>query len=269
MVAGLTSVITMVWFYADHDFLRRRLAGFGAIFHPNDVGRLYGIAALSTYFGLVMGGTWGRSKALFIVILALLVAFVVLTGSRGSILALGAAVFAGAVAMRHWALVAAFSLLVVGAVAAAMLGGMGDLNAISRGSSYRSEIWAVVLDRIAERPWFGHGIEADETVPYSRGRAIHAHQMYLSNQFYGGVVATALLALMLAAAGRAAYRDFRSTGSFVLAALLIFVIVGGLVDFGRLLHTVNWVWLVFWLPIALIAGREVCDKAAGQASPQV
>ena len=182
---------------------------------------------------------------------------------------LGTAVFAGAIAMRHWALASALALLVLGAVAAAMLGAMGDLIAISRGSSYRSEIWVVVLDRIAERPWFGHGIEADETVPYSRGLAIHAHQMYLSNQFYGGVVATALLALMLAAAGRAAYRDFRSTGSFVLAALLIFVIVAGLFDFGRLLHTVNWVWLVFWLPIALIAGREVCDKAAGQASPQV
>ena len=257
--AAVMAVIVMVRFYADHDFPGARLAGFGRIFNSNDIARLYGFAALTTYFGLVRGGDWRSEKILYVVILASLLGAVALTGSRGPALALATAVLAAAGSMRDWKLAAVVLLPAFILVGVALMGEVDGLAVLRVGDGRRLEIWLTMWERIVEKPWIGYGILADKTVPYAGGVAIHPHQIFLTNQYIGGLPATALLLLTLAAAGRVAYRGFRSDGSFVLTALLIFVVVAGMFDFGDLLVTINWVWLIFWLPIALICGQEAME----------
>ena len=265
--SGIMAMVTIVRFYADHDFLGDRLAGFGRIFNSNDIARLYGFAALTTYFGLVRGGGRRSETIVYVVILTTLVGAVALTGSRGPALGLAVAVLAAAAAMRDWKLALAVLLPGLILAGAAIMGDADSLAVLRQGSGRRLEIWSIVWEWIVEKPWIGFGVLADRTVPYSGGVAIHPHQLFLSNQLIGGLPATGLLLLTLAAAGRIAYRRFLSDGNFVLAALLIFVVVAGMFDFGDLLVTINWVWLIFWVPIALICGDEAIAQARRRTSP--
>jgi hypothetical protein len=67
---------------------------------------------------------------------------------------------------------------------------------------------------------------------------------------------------MFAAAARAAWRAHRQKGDLGLLAMLIFVGLAGTVEFALLIDDADWQWLLFWLPIGLIAGAEVRQRAA-------
>ena len=80
----------------------------------------------------------------------------------------------------------------------------------------------------------------------------HAHSIYVSTFFYGGVIG--LLAL-LGFLGLCAGRSLRANSSEIQALATMMLLYGVTVllfDGDRILTKVDYIWMVFWLPIAMV-----------------
>ena len=253
--------------------LGKRFGGFGLTEHPVIGATLYGFALLVAAFELLPRAGDLLRRLAWLAVVVLCAVFMLLSGSRGPLLALAAALAVGfAMADRRMALAIA-ALVVVGIGAGAFF----DLYPIEiiyrRAQSGHFEIWQQTLAAIAERPWLGHGslvpieFETPRDLPRDIGRS--PHNLLLANQFYGGLPATLLLGALLLVAMRQAWRAQRE-GRPIYLVLLVFGLVASLFDTRSLAQNLGREWITLWLPIALLAAREslpVGQRASSRTRP--
>ena len=254
-VAGLTlPVVFAVYLSVAHSTIYR-LGGFGLAAHPVIGATLYGVALLAAAFVLLRGAAdWPRRLA-WLAVIALCALFMLLSGSRGPLLAVAAALALGiAVADRRIA-------IALGAFFAAVLaiGLFADVETfrqlLVRAPSGHFALWQQALDAIAERPWFGHGslVEIDFQGKRATGRS--PHNLLLANQLYGGLPASLLLAALLLLAFREAVIAL-SAGRPIYLVLLTFGLVAALFDTRSLVQNLGREWITLWLPVMLLAAGE-------------
>src|SRR5690606_16671848 len=122
---------------------------------------LYGVALLASAFTLLPRATKWYMRLVWLAVIVLSAVFMLVSGSRGPLLALVVALLVGLVIADRRAALGVTVLLIAGIAAGAML----DLRPIEvlyeRGQSGHFEIWQQALSAIAERPWFGHGSLVD------------------------------------------------------------------------------------------------------------
>ncbi len=257
--------------------LRERLATArvqGMSLHPNFLADL--VAGL-LMFALAMGAfARVRPAALSLYALsALAVGVLVLTRSRGGLIAatIAGVVLAGA-SRRKWAVPL---LLVAGMGLLALVGThrerfLGLARIVTKGDAspelvgWRPLLWSASLKLIGQRPWLGWGVgqESFEKTFWSQFpetdsqiEAFHAHSLYLEMAVETGLVGLGLFLLLVAAAGRQAWRRRRFGGTAgrplalgATAALLAFLL-HGLVD----VPLVRGIWLLFGISVGILAGR--------------
>jgi O-antigen ligase len=182
-----------------------------------------------------------------------------LSGSRGPLLALAAALVVGvAVADRRAAL--GVLLLVAAAIAAGVLSDLRPIEILyERGQSGHFEIWQQALSAIAERPWLGHGSLVDIDFVGKHGPGRSPHNLLLANQLYGGLPATLLLAALLLLATRQAWQAQRG-GRPVYLVLLVFGLAASLFDTRSLVQNLGREWITLWLPIGLLAAQDALRR---------
>lgn len=234
----------------------------------------YGAASLMTAFGLVAHAHTARTRLLYGTMLAVLLAALVLTASRGPLLGVVLAISVGLVATCRWRVtlgVAGIGLTIVAMVTIVTVFtgvDIGPHDYLARGSSYRLEIWSNLVPPVLDAFWFGHGVATEFPTIFISENTIFAsaHQMYLANHYYGGLPASLLLLMVLAAAVRTAYRRIRASGEFVYAALLIFLMIASMFYIDMVIKSANLVWFYVWLPLGLLAGQEALmnEKAASE-----
>lgn len=259
LVSALTAIISIAIFYLGAGSELRRLVHFGVLDHPVSAALCYGVVGLITLYGRSSHGraASGHFRWLYLGVAAAVFAFVFLTATRGALLGLSCAMIIGSILSRRWWVVLALLLAGLAVMAAGSWTEFGPYDFFARGSSYRIELWSIVLERIDERFWFGSGISADASMVLSDGYMInHSHQLFLGNHFYGGVPATLLLLSTIAIAARAAYRRYRLSGDVLCVTLLAYIVVIGLFDIGEFLRSPNLIWIYFWFPIVIIAAQE-------------
>jgi O-antigen ligase len=255
VVAGVTLPIVFAVFLSEVQPDVYRLAGFGRAVHPIIGATLYGVALLAAAFAKVPRAATWRLKLAWIVVIALCATFMLLSGSRGPLLALAAALAIGvAVADRRIALaLGAFVVLL-------LLGGLlVDVPSfellVARAPSGHFAIWLQAVDAIAERPWFGYGSLIDIDFVSKNGPSRSPHNLLLANQLYGGVPASLLLGALLLLAFREAAIALRDSRPLYLV-LLTFGFVAALFDTRSLVLNLDREWITLWLPIFLLAARE-------------
>jgi O-antigen ligase len=239
-----------------------RLVPIGLATHPIIAGAAYGVAAVTAASGLVRPGRPVRERILFAAALIILVAVVVLTKSRGPMLGLAVTFSLMAVVQRGRT---AILVLAAGIVVFAGLEFSGMIDAgrfIGRADSHRFELWTLYLDLIAQRPVLGFGVSVPVEVVLASGTVIeHPHNLLLSSQVYGGVIAALLLVALIAAAFVAAFRALRAGSAGLPLWLLTFILVTGNFDFGHLVANAGWEWLSFWLPVGLAGAADLRTKS--------
>ena len=148
-------------------------------------------------------------------------------------------------------LLASFLLLL--AVSGILLFIFGWEELARRSASFRPEIWRGLIEQTLSVNWlFGNGIASDSSFQYEMLEFQHAHSIYVSTFFYGGVIG--LLAL-LGFLGLCAGRSLRANSSEIQALATMMLLYGVTVllfDGDRILTKVDYIWMVFWLPIAMV-----------------
>jgi O-antigen ligase len=227
-----------------------RLSPIGLPSHPIIAGAAYGIAAVAAAARVVRSDVAVWERILFSVLLAGLVSVVALTQSRGPLLGLAVTLILMLAVLRGRAALL-LALAGLGVFAALEAAGLVHFSSfLARADSHRFELWNLYLDRIAERPFLGFGVNADVEVLLEQGTVItHPHNLILASQIHGGILAALLLIGLLGAAFAAAYRSFKAGESGLALWLLAFIVVTGSFDFGHMLANAGYEWLCFWLPV--------------------
>lgn len=131
--------------------------------------------------------------------------------------------------LTMWSVVGLWVSLFVGVVLLNMTSLFGGFITQDLGKditlSGRVGIWSVILSRIGERPWFGHGLE-DEMMelPTWNGvfPVVHAHNLILQILMLGGVVAVVLFGVfVLSCLGRLNRVDDSVVHTLLLAAFAV------------------------------------------------
>jgi len=240
--------------YADYG----RLHGWGVTMHPilgADAMALPYLTAL--YLGLAE--TRGRARLPYLAAALLMAVFIVMTESRGPLLAAGSATLF-LCAWGPWRAGAFAGIAALGAgwwLTLPKAAAQHQAAAIvQRGTSHRLEIWRETLARIAERPIFGHGLAANlHLTLVGADETLHItfpHSMYLGLLFYGGAVG---FVIFLALAGVVTLRLWRARAVPQwpwLAALWISTLLAALTDIGQVTKGPAPIWFIVWLPLGLI-----------------
>lgn len=250
-----------------------RFVGHGRFANANYTASVTGATGLMTLAAVLSQPgrlRWGLLACQIPIVFLLL-----LTGSRAALLAyLCGAVLAGL--LLSWrrpmerARRAALAVLAVLAMVAAAVAWQGPewiAAELGRGDTFRLQIWATNLDRVAERPWFGHGSTAQDR--FSIGDQVlgyHAHNLFLAQAFYGGIPGLLLWLGVFALAGQAAARAWRQTGDVLPPVALFFLFAVGLVDIGPVTVGIEAIWFYVWLTLGIVLAYDARRRMGGRAS---
>ena len=261
-IAGVMTLVSIAIFYADRSFPTFRLGSWGALYHANTGASCYGIAVVVCYCHFILDDSRNR-RWLYFLILAVLMLNIALTLSRGVWLALISAYFITHMIRKRYSLIlmplciaAIYILLVKFDVLESswyLMRGGGD--------HFRFAAWTKVLDRIVDAPWFGFGVNTDESLQITESFTLyHAHSVYFSHLIYGGIVAVILLAVVSVLCIVEAIKLSIAHRDTTYAALVIYALVGVATDHNQLLLNPAQIWYFFWFPIAMIIALPMAGK---------
>lgn len=242
-----------------------RLHGWGATSHPILGASVMAVAYLAALCRIVSERPGRAANG---VAAACMVAFILLTESRGPMLAAGAAtLFVCAAGRWRWrALGMLAALAVVWVLLPASLRHHQTAVLVSRGASHRFEIWHRTLEMIARHPVLGNGLAANLDLP----DMTFPHDLYLSVLFYSGVIGFVLFVALCGVVTARLWRGWRAgQGAWLwLAALWINALLAGLTDLGQITKGPGPLWLILWLPVGLILATLPGVSTAGALIPR-
>ena len=224
-----------------------QLLGWGVTHHPILGASVMSVCLLTALARMLAepGSRWSYGAAA-----GVMAVFILLTESRGPLLAacLGALVIGfGSVG---WRWVAGAAVVMVGGFLAEPAGWRAHQLGVllDRGMHHRLEIWQRTLELVGERPWFGHGLAANLDLP----GLTFPHDLFLGVLFYSGIVGLCLFAALAWVVTARLVRMPKGADRLWLAALWVSALVSGLTDLGQITKGPGALWLIFWLPVGLV-----------------
>lgn len=197
--------------------------------------------------------------------LVLLVALA-LTQTRSAYLAIAAAGIAVAACLSRPMRYVILAMLVAAVIVVFLYPPAYEV-VVQRGASYRPGTWAHFLPAFLDRPLLGIGQRVPIRITVEGAPIHHPHNMLLSAQVRGGILACVGLAGMLVGALVWAWRFARGTGNAAVLAMVSALAVASLFDFEAKVTPADWVWLTIWVPLGLAAGCEVVLRRRAAVAP--
>jgi O-antigen ligase len=274
--AGGGAVLAALWIHLQAPPPDGRLNGLGQLDTQVVAALVWGVVLIFALERALVDpqGAW---RALGVVS-ALVAAYAVyLTGSRNAwvSVSIGAGVFLLAHRVRDTrqfiAAAGALAVILGTLVAGLIANGASREHVLPRGDSFRPGIWAAIVERIAnDGSWFGLGINTSNNVIVDDLEFLHPHNLYLSVWYQGGIVAFALLVVLLAMTVRQLARDYRLPEAKLALAVLGVALPAYVLDGQHVIDKIGMTWIVLWLPIAIAlgaawSGHRVMRCASGRA----
>lgn len=239
-----------------------RLVGTGLLNHPILAGHLMGALAV-LLLGLrsqlpALLARWGWLLAFLAY-----VCFMVLTRSKGPLLALIAAFLVIPVCALSLRRVLCAGLILLGVVLAVWLFPEFFLRG---GLSYRPDLLISAWELFQQRPWLGLGVGSGYVLDLiAIGATLeHAHNLFVHLALQLGLIGLVLWLLVLLAVFRRAWSKRMSAAGLALCSLLAFSVVALMTD-----GVGPWVkpreeWFTVWLPIFLCFALQPVSSVGEQ-----
>ena len=264
-IAAITAIISIFWFYSSFPFPQSRLSFLGDQLRNQVIGAsVYGAIALVCFFHARK--TQESYAWIYTGLCVVLLFAVALTRSRGPLIALVITFLIGAVLTRNKKLLAIVLLVIlVFGMMFFYVEGFKKMFMRPTGVLYRLEAWQQTLERIKEALIFGEGISTDRTLILASGSKLnHFHSVYLGTTLQGGLIGLFLLLVLQILALREAFLYFLREKNFVYVAVMLFAYICIATMNYRIISHPNALWIYFWLPIAIIAGKKLPNEKAVQ-----
>lgn len=266
--AAVSAVISVPYWYSHHPFPVSRLVSIGMFTSPNQSSFVYGFfSLLSVYYVVQSNGH--AERVLYLAVVVTLLAFVTLTQSRTGILAtLFSALLLVVFSARNKKTAFGIAVLIGLVFAAFELTAPDTLSRLNNLEiTHRIDIWQQALAIFSASPVFGQGYQSGfaATIPDSPHVFISAHNTFVAALRDGGVVGLGLELYMLLVAIRLGLAELANRGNSLYLVLLLFSLICMSTATDRLITRPRELWILLWLPLALLVIREL-QQARG-ASP--
>jgi O-antigen ligase len=259
---GLAALVSMIKFFGiEHHAWLARVEGIGELSHPILGAYVIGVSVIWT---LLWPPRTRPYQAVWCLTLLLGSAFVVMSQSRGAVLALFFTIVALPIWWRHRR---AFYLSAA-AVTVAVIGFfLLEAQMVARGSSYRPEIFAAVMKMIELHPFTGLGLGSGYNVVVADGmRFDHSHNLFTHVAIELGLPGLLLwLGIWLTVlwqAWRARDTDFGRG----MIGIWLFSTLAMQFDAASITGSPRAEWFITWLPIGL---ASLLVWARGELAPAV
>lgn len=256
MVAAIAAMLA----YQSHVLAGGRLWGFGAVHNENLAAQLMS-AAVIWLCALPQRGWrweyWMRSA-----VVAVLLAFICLTYSRGAwgalVVALFVVVACGQSKWKRWQL---GLMVLLCAVATALF--LPQL--LERGWSYRLGLFQQTWDMFLQDPWFGAGQGTEAHFVVRDLLIYHTHNMFAQLAVQLGLVGLLLfLCLWFYLGWRGWCYRHEPLGRLVLGSW-VFATIQGQVALPQIIDSPGTEWLVVWVPLAINYSLKTKNGATADA----
>jgi len=137
--------------------------------------------------------------------------------------------------------------------------GVKDAIFKARGSFVRIEIWEQTLLRVREAPFFGEGISADRRVTIDGSTWNHSHNVYIATALYGGLTGLFLFLAVILVGVWQSILCFHRQREVTYVALLVYACSCMMFANYRVISDPDVIWLYFWLPLAILAAKEISN----------
>ena len=128
---------------------------------------------------------------------------------------------------------------------------------LPRGDSFRLTIWPEFFDTISQSPIVGLGIATSTSFVEVDGITFdHAHSMYISILYQGGIVALLLFFAVIVRTLVVFLRNYDLADAKLGLALFGVALAGFLWDGHELIDKVGATWILFWFPVAIAIDIE-------------
>jgi O-antigen ligase len=238
-----------------------RLMNIGAFRNPIQASSVYGMILIIIYYHFLSKGCrW--HNVIYIPLFIALMATLLLIQSRGPLLALIIAFFVGSLVARDFKMLI---LLVCIAAVVWILVSSGEqflFNLIiTRGTSYRLEIFQCVFTMIKEKILFGHGMLMEFRCNMSDGTLIsRTHNIFLAAWLYGGIVGLSLLiAFIIKSVWISMHYSFVKNNCIYIS-WLIFSLICMSTGNHNVISNPHPIYLFFWMPLGLISAFEITRR---------
>ena len=253
LIATLYNLYMFISHYAPED----RMIGAGAFDNPLLSSHAFGFFCI---YWLTLSMTCKRPYTLLIAVPAFTIMFAALlaTGSRTPLVAVVMAMIWLSLVCWNRRSLALMSMLVAGGI---LVMALFSEMIMSRGSSFRFELWQLVLEQIKLMPWIGHGYESTLSLDPGAGFLLsEPHNFALGVLYYTGILGFTPWLFMQVWALYSSWRH-RVQRLFILAsALLVYGIGAGLTEGGGILPRPKEHWYLLWIPLALIAALSINQR---------
>lgn len=257
LFASITLLCLLTLWYVDKNRLLTHRLTHGFYAAPENVIDLAGYFGVGIFCGLMLIRETGRH--IFYLPIALLFGAMLLTQSRGPVLALAIALLPLLLRFhkghtRHLLIAAA---LFIAIAFLAWFTHYSDeliarIVASYQQSFVRFGIWSHTLEVALQKPWFGWGFDKNLMFVNSIGQHIHTtHSIYFSSLLKGGFVGLFILLAMIAYGLYRARLHFKH-GQELEACLFCFSLLFYLTQGMFIIGNPDTYWLMFWLPYALV-----------------
>lgn len=260
----ILAVLTLALVDKSHIFHSRLRDGFP--WSPDNVIDLGGYMALGILFSVLLVREF---KSLwFLVPIPLLLLCLILTQSRGPLMALVAASVVTAVLRPKWniKLLAAILLLIIAAVGLLYVSGFLDTFINRIDSSYQQSfirfgIWEHAYDVAMQKPIFGWGFEKELAFVNSIGQHVTTtHSLYFAALLKGGIVGfilfVSVIGLALWRCKEHFVRNQKAEVAIWLFSLIFYVTQGMFI-----ISNPREYWVLFWLPLIIAMSTPVSKSA--------
>ena len=256
-IIALVATVYNLYMFISHFAPQDRMVGAGAFDNPLLSSHAFGFFCI---YWLTLGMTCKRPQILFIAIPAFTIMFAALlaTGSRTPLMAVVMAmVWLSFICWNRRSLALMSMLIAGGVVVIALFSEM----IMSRGSSFRFELWQLVLEQIKLMPWIGHGYESTLSLDPGAGLLLsEPHNFALGVLYYTGILGFTPWLFMQVWGLYSSWRH-RVQPLFILAsAWLVYGIGAGLTEGGGILPRPKEHWYLLWIPLALIAALSINQR---------
>jgi O-antigen ligase len=235
-----------------------RLMDIGTFRNPIQAGSVYGMILIIIYYHFLSKG-WRWYTILYIPLFIALLTILLLTQSRGPLLALIIAFFVGSLVARDFKMLIILTLIAAGVWLLVSSGERFFYNLIiTRGTSYRLEIFQCVFKIIMEKIVFGHGMLMEFTCTMSDGTLIsRTHNLFLAAWLYGGLVGLSLLVAFLIKSLWVSAHYFMEKNNCIYISWLIFSLICVSTGNHNAISNPHPIYLFFWMPLGFLTAFEI------------
>lgn len=135
----------------------------------------------------------------------------------------------------------------------------------NRGTSLRPELWALAFEGFLRHPIIGNGNDMMNVLTPNRGLGLHAHNIWMSHLYWGGLLGVTLFALPQLMAIRNLLKARHPILNELTLALFIYSLIALLTYGNVVVAPPGGIWFAFIVPMGMAGGvlyKAIAARAA-------